>query len=1028
MLYQTLWTREFAFVFGTSDLAIATVLAAYMAGLALGSFASVRWMTRIRRPVLVYAALEFAIALCAIAVPHAIGVLVRLSTLLFGGRATLPNDADPLLAAFWLSSSFVILLVPTAAMGATLPVLARHVVRSEQEIGPRIGILYAINTFGAVLGTIAAAFFLLPALGLRGTAHVGVATNLVVFALAATLARRAREEARGDRSLAAAIGPENASASATRADALGDGRARFMLPLMLLSGAASFADEVLWTRLLAHLVGGSVYAFASMLASFLTGITLGSLVASRLATSQRRAARGFALAELGSALAALLAFFALPALPELARRAGAGVAGGLAANAVLASLVLVPSTLFLGATFPFAVRVLACSERDAGPASARVLAFNTLGAIAGALGAGFFALPALGFAGTLTLTVAIRFGLALGGAWLLAPIGRRLAAAAAIGLVAGVVLRPEEPLSLLRWSPFDRQVADGDVVWFGVGRSADVMLHEGNAHWVLRSNGLPEASILPPGQRAANTTADALGVLPVLARPEARRLLMIGLGGGTALESVPASIESIDVIELEPKIVEANRVLTGKRARDPLADPRVALHLGDARGALLLTSQRWDVIVSQPSHPWTAGASHLYTREFFAQIRQHLAPRGVFLQWIGASFVDERLLRSLVATLTDVFPFVRVYRPAPRPQFLFLASDAPLPLELDAGRALARDPDAFANDGFACVEDTLAALALDETGALAFAAGAPVSTDDRNLLQMRSPRILRAPLGIAGADAVLAPHDPLRRVARSFDRLALVRRLLLGADDARAGRWIASLDDPDLRRVASALRTIHALDVPDPAAPIDEARARVQRAGVLRDLADVLARHPDWQEARFAALSLQRSDVIARTLALASSIDALDALGRAVVEGWRAEAAGDFDALRALDGALALGAPCAPARLEALRLRVHWRLAEGDVAAAHDALPLIDRRLALAGNSVDDLLLRARASLRIGRPVAVVGALVQVASRLDGRRPGDRERASEALALLDALGEETIEFRDPRPRIEQRLRKLARTN
>lgn len=1026
LLYQTVWTREFAFVFGTSDLAVATVLAAYMAGLAIGAAATARLIARVRRPVRVYAALELSIALCALAVPFAIAAMLHVSVAVFGGRSTLPAESEPLLGAFWLLSSIAILIVPTALMGATLPLLARHVVHRDEDIGSRIGALYAINTLGAVMGTVVAAFLILPAFGLRGTVWVGVAANAAVFALAAGLGRDS-----SSMSGSAHPCPETALDRDVEAPTTGDPKprdasgARFVLPLIFLSGAASFTYEVLWTRLLGHVVGGSVFAFATMLASFLAGITLGSFAGSRLATTRARAARGLSLALFGGALTSLIAFFALRIVPALAGWLGAGIAAGPGANALLSGFVLVPSTLCIGATFPFAVRVLARSPMDAGASSARIYAWNTAGAIVGALGAGFLIIPALGFAGTLTFAVVAQLALAIACVFLAPPVGRRIAIVAAIAAVVTLAAPPDEPWSLLRWSPFERQPATGEMTWFGVGRSATVLLHEGNSHWVLRSNGLPEAAILPPGQRSINTTAEALGVLPVLARPDAHSMLVVGFGGGTALESVPPSIRSLDVIELEPKMIDANRALSGLRARDPLADPRVHVHIGDARGALLLTSQRWDTIVSQPSHPWTAGASHLYTREFFALVREHLAPRGVFLQWIGASFVDDALLRSLVATLNDVFPYVRVYRPAPRPQILFLASDAPLPIETDATAALTAMPQAFDALGYACAEDTLAALSLDEASSRAFAATAPISTDDRNLLQMRSPAILRAPLGIPGTDAALAASDPLPRLERGFDRLYLVRRLLADGDDARVARLVASLDDPDERRVASTLRALHALDSPDPAVPIDANRARARRESASRELRDVIARRPGLAEARYAWVRLQRDALLAGDAAVMAEADALDPLGRAIVAGWRAESNDDPAALQALDATLESHDPRAPGALEALRLRIFWRLAFGGIADAGDALSMIDRRLALGGNQVGDILLRARASLILGRPLAVVGALSQIALRLDARRPADRLLAAEALTLLAQVRGREIGFTDQRPAIAQRLERLT---
>ncbi|MCX5737508.1 MAG: fused MFS/spermidine synthase, partial [Proteobacteria bacterium] len=219
---------------------------------------------------------------------------------MLGGRE-LPADAGGIASAlFYLLCAFAILLVPTTFMGATLPLLARHAVRSDREVGPRIGALYAINTTGAIGGTLVCGFVLLPALGLRGTVWVGVALNALVFALAATVARSdspavaARDLARSREGIAAPLA-----------------HAAQILPIMLVSGAASFSYEVLWTRLLGHVLGGSIYAFATMLASVLGGIAIGAAIGAWVATSPVRAARGFAVAQLATAVLAFVAFRAL---------------------------------------------------------------------------------------------------------------------------------------------------------------------------------------------------------------------------------------------------------------------------------------------------------------------------------------------------------------------------------------------------------------------------------------------------------------------------------------------------------------------------------------------------------------------------------------------------------------------------------------------------------------------------------------------------------------------------------------------
>ena len=883
LLYETAWTREFAFVFGTSELAVVMVLAAYMAGLALGAAAAGKLASRVRRPVWVYGLLELGIGVCALAVPRAIGALRSLTVwALGGGNAPLEAGGLPV-ALFQLAGSFAIVLIPTALMGATLPLLARYAVRSDDQISRRVGALYAANTAGAIGGTLCAAFALLPAIGLRQTVMIGAGTNALVFVLAVWLSRLAPDPVEAPRASVP----------------LAAGRGAWILPLVAVSGFTSFAYEVIWTRLLGHLLGGSVEAFSTMLASFLLGIALGSSVASRLDHNREGALGAFALAQAGIAALTVAAFAAVDGLPALATAVGAGGGGTLAANALIASAVLLPSALCIGATFPLAVRTLARDPGDAARASARVYAWNTAGAIAGAVTAGFVLLPELGFAGAVSAGVAANLVLAAVAA-LLAGTRRWLPALAAVGLAVLAAAPLPTPWSVLRSSPLGGEPIVGEATYYGVGRSATALLVAWGTDWQLSSNGLPEAIIEGPAPRPGRFLQTRwLGFLPGLVNPDARSLLVVGLGGGVALEALSDRFDSVDVVELEPEIVAANRSIAERRRIDPLSDPRVRVRMNDARSALLLSDARYDAIVSQPSHPWTAGASHLYTREFFELVRERLAPGGALVQWISLRLVDEALLRSLLATLVDVFPAVRVYHPIPNALF-FAASRAPLDVEGRAAEALAAAHPIVAELGVRTPEDVAAALALDEEGARRFSEGAPINTDDHNRLAARSPRLGDRALTPGAVRTLFAAHDPLLQPPPGIDPIVLVRRLVVTSGAARATRVAKALADPALRDTAAAW--------------IDLYMGRTSAAD--RRFASVLAERADVREARIGLLLARRSRAERgdpETLALALPLGGADA---ATVEGWRRAGAGDWPGVgrRAPPGAPAgpPGPPPAP--------------------------------------------------------------------------------------------------------------------
>jgi spermidine synthase len=968
LLYQTAWTREFAFVFGTSDLAVVSVLAAYMGGLAAGAAAAARFAGRVERPVLVYGLLELGIAASALAVPAAIRAATALHTFLFGGHPAPPEAGQLTGALFYLLCSFAILLIPTALMGATLPLLARHSVHRDEQIGSRIGVLYAVNTAGAVLGTLCAAFVLLPALGLRRTVYVGAAFNALVFALAALLARGAAKPE-----------PEPAAPAAAGA--------AWILPLIALSGVTSFAYEVLWTRLLGHVLGGSVYAFATMLASFLVGIAAGSAVAARLASNAARAARGFAVAQLGIAALSLAAFAGIDAIPGFARVLGAGRDGTLAANAAVAALVLLPGALCIGATFPFAVRLLAREPAAAPAATARIYTWNTVGAIAGAIATGFWLLPGLGFEGTVAFAAGLNLLLAGLCAARSRPLQRAPIAAAACAAVALFLFRPGVPWTLLRTSPLGVDSSEGEVTYFGVGRSASVLLVDDGRSFRLTTNGLPESQIFRADRERPGHYLETrwLGMLPVLANPSARSILIVGLGGGKALEAVPSSVASVGVIELEEEVVRANQAVGALRGRDPLADPRVRLYVNDARGALQLTIARYDGIVSQPSHPWTAGASHLYTREFFELVREHLAPGGVFVQWIGLGFVDAPLLKTLIATLLDVFPAVRLYQPTPG-ALLFLASGSDPAIETRAAQALAAAPEDYARYGLHVPEDVVAACVLGVEGAREFSAGAPINTDDHNLLAARSAALGHRALFARGLMRALSGYPPLVAPPdAALDRVYLVRRLEATAAPARADALAASLRDPVEKETAQGFLKLE----------------RAQRLAAARSFERALALAPGASEARFGLLEARQEALAKGDPALRAQARRLPAGPAAVIAGWRADAAHDDAALRRLDAELARAEPRQAAFLPATRLRASWRIHSADPRLAAEAVALLDGVLAV-GAQPADLLLRAQAGAVAGRPELALATLDHVAELLARSQPSP-ELVRAGLGIVDGI-------------------------
>ena len=969
LLYETAWTRELASVFGTSELAVSAVLAAYMGGLALGAALVSRWAPRVRRPILAYGLLELGIAVGALWVPFGIRFLSGIYVSWLGGIEAAPAEVGLLSSLFHLGGTFLALLPCTTLMGATLPLLARHAIREEEEIGPRIGVLYAVNTGGAIAGALAAAFLLLPEYGLRQTIYFGAATNALVFLAAAALSRVSPPP----------VAPAPAEVSSSpRSPAAGG----IILPLITLSGMVSFAYEVLWVRLLGFVLGGSTAAFASMLSSFLLGIALGSAAASRFARTPARAALGFSLAQLGTAFFATITFALADWIPVLAGELGAGVSN-LAGGALISVAALLPTTLCIGATFPFAVRILARSAEDAAPAAARVYAWNTLGSILGSIAAGFFLLPALGFAGTLVIGVGVNLALAAAAVFFLSsgrPY-RSLAWAALAGMILLGLVRPEQPLGLITRSTLSGQSFGGKLEFLAVGRSATVTVTRKPFSRRLATNGLPEASIESPFSPPDRFHESRwLSILPTLVRPATSRILVIGLGGGNTLGAVPSPVESIDLIELEPEVVEANRLIGADRLGGaPLADPRMNLRIGDARGALMLADRRYDAIISQPSHPWTSGASHLYTREFFGMVKERLEPGGVFVQWMGLGFVDDDLLRGLVGTLSDVFEHLVVLAPGGHlgsGAMLFLSSDAPLDLLENSASGLAVAREGFARVGAHKVEDIATSIVLENESARRFAGASPRITDDHNLLAWSASRIKQGRAKRESIASALGAHDELLTRTGELDTDLMVRGLLQKDAVARARALADSLSGA---KRASARGWV-ALE-----------RSGPQEA--LRHFQDAAELDPNHRPGLLGLAMLEPGQ---------TDLEDLEPREAGIIRAFEERKAQNWGELADYDEALADWEAGSLLYPEAARMRVGWRLATKDPQHARDALVLLDE-LIPRDKRIVILLLRTEAAALAGLDEYGWASLDRLLGKLQGSVPRAKVYALRALNISRQL-------------------------
>ena len=752
MIYEVLWARMLGLVFGVTTLAISAVLAAFMGGLALGSTIAARLVARIARPVRAYALIEIAIGVYALAVP----LLFRLIDSAYVAVWQHFHQGFYGFAITRFALAAIVLLIPTALMGATLPVLAAAVVASASRRNS-ITRFYACNLAGAIGGTIAVGFFLLPVFGVRATIWIAAGTNVLIGVAAFVIdAPAANLDSAAEQSGAEELPPQPASPQTG---------ATFWLTGAVISGFVTISMQVVWSRVLAMIIGSSTYAFSIVLALFLAGLALGAYLVTATRNRDWRSLRRTVFGvEILTALALFISIRVANAVPALLIAAGLRLGvnswpGLLALQIVAAAwLILVPATL-MGMVMPLVLTW-------AGNASlvGRSYALNTVGAIAGALVTAFLLIPGTNTRFTVFCAAALCLVVA-GIAYLprreggdLA-VGRSLSiGGAAAAIVAMFIFWPLLNLNELSVGAYDSFVrvlakSRGDLpeenqssteqnhqlLMFAEGRTATVSVRR---DWNITSvaiNGRTNASDGPD-----MPTQILLGQLGILAAPHLERALVVGFATGVTPGAVLQSpVQSVDCVEIEPAAVASSSFFNQVNNR-PLSDPRLHLIVDDARNYLRVNEQRYDLIVSEPSHPWVPGVANLFTREFFALGRERLKDDGVFVQWLQTYQLSTESLRSVLATFHQAFPHVAVFRvqgAAKGKDLILLGSQAPISFDQMTQRLSDQRISAeLARAGIKSAHDLRAWFVCDESRLGPGVAGAITNTDDNMHVETVAPR------------------------------------------------------------------------------------------------------------------------------------------------------------------------------------------------------------------------------------------------------------------------------------------------
>ena len=644
LIYEVVWFQLLQLSIGSSAVSLGVLLGIFMGGMCLGSLVTPRFLDANRHPLRVYAMLELGIGVC--------GLLVMWLVPLLGGAYTAWAGTGPISLVLRAAVAGICLIPPTLLMGATLPAIARWVETTPRGVS-WLGYFYGGNLAGAVIGSLLAGYYLLRVYDMPTTTYTAVAINVVVASLALLIAQwtphRATEAV-----------PEELPAPALAISS----EARLVYLTIALSGLTALGAEVVWTRLLSLLFGATAYTFSMILAVFLTGLGIGSSLGSALArgAANPRTALGWCQVGICAALAwaAYATGTSLPFWP-INPSISTSLTFTFQLDLMRAIFVMLPGAILWGASFPLALAAVASRGQDPARLVGGVYAANTVGAIVGAL------VTSLGLVGTVgsqitqqaLIGVAALSGLLmLGGSSPQQSSVLALARVVVIAAVAGLLARVVPPLPgiLVAYGRYAATwVGQNEIIYVGEGVTASVAVSRTPSGALNYHNaGKVQASSEPQDMRLQRM----LGHITTLVPKNPNKVLVIGCGAGVTAGAVSVDplVKDQTIAEIEPLVPQVVSTHFSAHNFDVVRNPKVKVHLDDARHYLLTTDEKFDAITSDPLDPWVKGAATLYTREFFNVVKSHLNPGGVVTLFVQLYESTEEAAKSEIATFLEAFP------------------------------------------------------------------------------------------------------------------------------------------------------------------------------------------------------------------------------------------------------------------------------------------------------------------------------------------------------------------------------------
>ena len=746
LIYQVIWMRQLTLIFGSTVFATSTVLTAFMGGLALGSYYFGKKIDEsTESPLRIYALLEAGIGAFCLVWPLILTVLGALYVLI---HRNITSEFYTLsLIRFVLT--FGVLLIPSTLMGGTLPVLTRFFVKRLEQLGTNIGILYALNTFGAVIGTVAAGFFLIEALGIRWTLGIGIAINFAVAAIALVLVRKASATEDVNQQSAVSSQQEPPVAESNMQPPHTENRKpktenHLALWAIGISGFCALAYEVLWTRIMVFFLGSTTYAFATMLSAFLFGIALGSMVFARWVDRMKQPVAVFGAIQLGIGLFALILMPAFEELYGMSRALQSTFGSSRFWTFFSCFLVMCLPTFLMGASFPIVTKIYTGSAHQLGKSIGNVYAINTVGSILGAFCAGFMLIPLLGIRPSIVLTVAFNSGIGCLLMWRgsrQTETGRQLLQGLSVampvlnaGLAVILLLTVNQPL-FLKSAIFKTQRPGDTLVDYNEEVDATVTTlkdDEGVYRLYVDTNQAADAS------RWDSPSHRVIAHLPLLLHPRPKRALVVGFGMGLTSYSITQHGVTVDAIELSGGVISAAQKHFTHINENVFESPLFNYKLNDGRNHILMTQTKYDMISTGIIHPLvSAGSSNIYTADFYRLCRRILTEDGIMCQWVPLHRLPEEHYKMIVRTFIKVFPETTLWYKY-TPDFVILIGTLK-PLTIDYKNFIARSQIASIREGLAA--DDLDGMSLLDSFMMGpetvrkYVGVGPIHTDNRPRLE-----------------------------------------------------------------------------------------------------------------------------------------------------------------------------------------------------------------------------------------------------------------------------------------------------